>query len=51
MAVRTTAPRAGGLRTQVYWDVTDAPKVSEPLCCEHGTHLLTSLAQTLAAQR
>lgn len=48
MAVRTTAPSA--LRTQVFWDVTDAPKAADLLCEVHGTALLTSLAKTLGRQ-
>lgn len=48
MGIRTTAPDA--LRTQIFWDVTDAPKTAELLCEEHGTALLVGLAKTVGQQ-
>lgn len=49
MAIRTTAPSA--LRTQIFWDPEDAPKVADLLCHIHGPRMLADLASTLGREQ
>lgn len=51
IGVRTMVSTSNALRTQVFWDHTDAPKTASLYCHEHGPELLTSLADLLARKQ
>jgi hypothetical protein len=48
VAVRTTRPARGDLKTTIHWDDRSAPKTAEPLCASHLLTLLEELAGVLA---
>lgn len=50
MAVRTTNPLGGGVKTQVWYDEADAPKTAHRLCQTHGTNLLVELVAALVEE-
>jgi hypothetical protein len=51
LAVRTTSPAKGSLRTQVFWDPDDASGTAEHLCSAHGGELLASLWQSFGGRQ
>lgn len=54
VGVRTTAPPGqggkGALRTQIFWNIADAPKTAELLCEKHSTELLVGMVKRIGTQ-
>lgn len=48
MALRTTRPQRGDLRTTIYFDERTAPKTAIRYCTAHGANLAAELITSLA---